>query len=201
MNILIQKTKVGLIRNGVVLGLIGMSITACNQKPAVSNTTASEQVETQKTEPAVIIDNKTIMSDSIKQQVFTTTRDENCGCCSKWITHAKDYGLKVEDKVLANYDLLEATKNANSIPERMRSCHTTVSDNGFVFEGHVPVKFMDKFLQNPPKDAIGLSVPAMPLGAPGMEVGEQFLPYKIMLMMKDGTSTEYAMVNDPSEQY
>ena len=82
-----------------------------------------------------------------------------------------------------------------------QSCHTAVSQSGYVFEGHVPAKFIQQFLQNPPKNALGLAVPAMPLGAPGMEMGDRFLPYRIMLLNQNGSATLYATVNNAKEQY
>ena len=83
----------------------------------------------------------------------------------------------------------------------MYFCHTIISQDGYVFEGHVPVKYMDKFLQNPPKDAIGLATPGMPMGSPGMEMGDQFSPYTIMLIKKDGSTAPYASIKQANEQY
>ncbi len=82
----------------------------------------------------------------------------------------------------------------------MQSCHTAVTTDGYVFEGHVPAKHMAQFLKNPPSDAIGLAVPGMPVGSPGMEYQNQFMPYQIMQINKDGTTSVYADVESPQQQ-
>jgi len=83
---------------------------------------------------------------------------------------------------------------------RYQSCHTAVSSHGYVFEGHVPARHIKAFLANPPADAIGLAVPGMPLGSPGMEVGSRFDPYEVLLLKKDGSSEVFARVDSPAQQ-
>ena len=75
-----------------------------------------------------------------------------------------------------------------------RSCHTAVSSEGFIFEGHIPSKYIKQFLSEDHPDAIGLSVPGMPLGSPGMEVEDRFMPYDVLILFKDGTSKTYAEI-------
>ena len=82
----------------------------------------------------------------------------------------------------------------------MRSCHTSVTDDGFVFEGHIPAKFIKKFLAEKPFGARGLAVPAMPTGTPGMEFGDLLQPYKIYLLKTDGSIEIYAEVNTAEDQ-
>ena len=77
---------------------------------------------------------------------------------------------------------------------KYRSCHTSVSENGHIFEGHVPSKYISQFLSENHPNAIGLSVPGMPLGAPGMEYKDRFTPYDVLILFKDGTSKVYAQV-------
>ena len=60
------------------------------------------------------------------------------------------------------------------------SCHTAVTHEGFIFEGHIPEKFIAQFLAAPPEGAMGLAVPGMPIGGPGMEMGNRFTPYDIL---------------------
>ena len=74
----------------------------------------------------------------------------------------------------------------------MQSCHTGVSADGYFFEGHIPAKFVTAFLANPPENAAGLAVPGMPAGSPGMEMGDRFNPYSVILVKKDGTTEVYA---------
>jgi hypothetical protein len=92
-------------------------------------------------------------------------------------------------------------KSQYGIETRYRSCHTAVHADGYAFEGHVPAKFIKQFLASAPKGAIGLSVPAMPLGSPGMEVDERFQAYKVLLLKKDGSYTVFAEVNSYEAQF
>ena len=82
-----------------------------------------------------------------------------------------------------------------NIDQKYRSSHTAVSSDGFVFEGHIPSKFITQFLSEDHPNAIGLSVPGMPLGSPGMDAGDLFMPYQVLILYKDGTSKVYAEVN------
>lgn len=98
----------------------------------------------------------------------------------------------------SNFSALKAQKG---IKPRFQSCHTAISKNGYVFEGHIPAKFIKQFLQQKPEDAIGLAVPAMPVGTPGMEMGNKFMPYEVLLLKADGSFQSYAQVNSQREQY
>ncbi|MBL4674175.1 MAG: hypothetical protein JKX81_18085 [Arenicella sp.] len=103
----------------------------------------------------------------------------------------------VQSKVVALADL-SSIKAKYAISGRYRSCHTgvVVTESGdYVFEGHVPADHVKAFLANPPKDAVGLSVPGMPLGSPGMEVGDRKDYYQVLLLKIDGSSEVYAHVN------
>ncbi|UTP73181.1 DUF411 domain-containing protein [Alteromonas sp. LMIT006] len=121
-----------------------------------------------------------------------------CGCCKKWITHIEDEGIVAHSKDFRN---ISNIKTKYGIKPNYRSCHTAVSRNGFAFEGHVPAKFIQQFLSEEHPNAIGLSVPAMPVGSPGMEVGDRFMPYKVLILFKDGTSEVYAKVKTYEEQF
>ena len=93
-----------------------------------------------------------------------------------------------------DHENLMKIKEKYNIEPQYRSCHTTVSSEGFIFEGHIPSKFIKKFLSENHPNAIGLSVPGMPLGSPGMEYNNQFMPYDVLILFKDGTSKVYAEV-------
>ena len=121
-----------------------------------------------------------------------------CGCCKKWISHIEAQGIVAFSK---DYQNIDGIKEHLEIQPNHRSCHTAVTKNGFVFEGHVPAKFIKKFLNESHSTAIGLSVPAMPLGSPGMEVGDRFMPYNILIMYKDGSSEIYASLQTYQEQF
>ncbi|QQD20136.1 hypothetical protein I6N98_09805 [Spongiibacter nanhainus] len=95
---------------------------------------------------------------------------------------------------------LNRIKNDYGITPEFQSCHTAVSSDGYVFEGHIPARFVQQFLENPPDDAIGLSVPGMPAGSPGMEMGDRFTAYKVWLLKKDGSADVFASVNSRDQQ-
>lgn len=129
---------------------------------------------------------------------LTVYKSATCGCCKDWVNHLEDSYFTVES---INKENMNEIKDQFEVPVSKRSCHTAVSAQGYVFEGHIPARFIHKFLENPPEDAIGLSVPAMPVGSPGMELGERFSPYPIFLMNKDGSETIVANIQTQEEQY
>ncbi|WP_237056445.1 DUF411 domain-containing protein [Microbulbifer sediminum] len=99
--------------------------------------------------------------------------------------------------VNASNDELSVLKGKWRIPNGMQGCHTGVIDGKYVFEGHVPARLIRKFLANPPEDSLGLTVPGMPEGSPGMYDGENFAPYTVYLVMRDGDYRFYARVDEP----
>lgn len=129
---------------------------------------------------------------------LSTYKSASCGCCKLWVDHAEKYGFAVNAR---DVDDLNAIKNHHKIDSHHQSCHTSVSDNGYVFEGHVPAKLIRQFLQNPPPGARGLAVPAMPLGSPGMEVDDRFTPYRVWQLNEDGSHTLYAEVKTAAAQF
>ena len=96
--------------------------------------------------------------------------------------------------MIKDHQNLQKVKDQFSIKPKYQSCHTAVSKDGYIFEGHIPSKFIKQFLANPEADAIGLTVPGMPLGSPGMEVEGRFTPYDVLVLYKDGSSKVYAEV-------
>ncbi|QOL25651.1 DUF411 domain-containing protein [Thalassotalea sp. LPB0316] len=121
-----------------------------------------------------------------------------CGCCKKWLHHLEQQGITATG---VDHQDLGTIKQQYGVLPQYRSCHTAVSQQGFFFEGHVPAKFIRHFLTSPLPDAIGLSVPAMPVGSPGMEVGDNFMPYRVLVLFSDGSSRVFARVNNYQEQF
>lgn len=101
-----------------------------------------------------------------KDESMTVYRSPTCGCCKKWVEHIKAHGFTVRDIVR---DDMDAVKRELSIPGELQSCHTAVIA-GYRIEGHVPAAEIRKLLQAKPP-FLGLSVPGMPVGTPGMEMG------------------------------
>lgn len=124
-------------------------------------------------------------------------KDPTCGCCANWIDHMQANGHA--STVIHPADL-NAVKAELGVLPAWQSCHTAVTDAGFVFEGHVPARHIANFLAAPPANALGLAVPGMPMGSPGMEMGGQFSPYDIVLMNRDGTSSVFASIKSAADQ-
>jgi len=121
-------------------------------------------------------------------------KSPTCGCCIKWMDHLEKYGFSTT----AHVGTLDQDFG---VPARYGSCHTGTSSEGFVFEGHVPARYIRQFLDNPPEGALGLSVPAMPVGSPGMEYRNEFMPYQVLLLKKDGSAEVYASVESYAQQF
>ncbi|MEZ5707374.1 MAG: DUF411 domain-containing protein [Burkholderiaceae bacterium] len=120
--------------------------------------------------------------------VVQVWKDPNCGCCKDWVAHLERNGFRTQVFETGN----RAVRRRLGMPEKLGSCHTALVD-GYVIEGHVPAEELRRLLQSRP-DALGLSVPGMPVGAPGMdgpEYGGRKDPYGVMLVAKDGSATVY----------
>lgn len=124
-------------------------------------------------------------------------KSETCGCCEKWINHMRQAGFDIR---VEHPGSLDGTKDRLGIPEEVRSCHTAVSPDGYVFEGHVPAAIVRRFLADAPEGSVGLAVPGMPIGSPGMEVGDRFEAYDVVLLHKDGSQGVYARVEGAEDQ-
>ena len=132
---------------------------------------------------------------ALKLEVY---KSPTCGCCQFWIDHATAAGVQSS---IHHPEDLTLEKLQRGISFQYHSCHTSVSEDGYVFEGHIPVKLIKQFLADLPADAIGLAVPGMPVGSPGMEVGSRFAPYDVLMLHKDGSSSLYHRVQTAAEQY
>lgn len=116
-----------------------------------------------------------------------TFRTPTCGCCGLWIDHAQNHHFVIEDHQQPD---LTALKAEYRITPELASCHTTVAQ-GYVFEGHIPPADIVNFLANPPADVVGLTVPGMPIGSPGMEMGDRQQPYQVLALHKDGSTSVF----------
>lgn len=114
-------------------------------------------------------------------------KNPGCECCTAWSEHMKEAGFTVTEKPTGEMPGIKADLG---VPYNMSSCHTALVD-GYVVEGHVPVKEVKKLLKERP-DAVGLAVPGMPVGSPGMEQGNRTEPYEVILFDKEGNGNTYA---------
>jgi hypothetical protein len=115
-------------------------------------------------------------------------KDPTCGCCKDWVTHLEKSGFDVTLHETGN----EQARARLGIPQRLGSCHTA-SVGGYGVEGHVPAREIKRLLAEKPR-AVGLAVPGMPVGSPGMD-GAVYQgrkdPFDVLLVAKDGTSIVY----------
>lgn len=130
---------------------------------------------------------------------LTVYKDAQCGCCSKWVDHLAAHGI-VAQAVDLDAAALAEVKRAHGVGPQYQSCHTAVTADGLVFEGHVPAPTLARFLAEHPKDGRGLAVPGMPPGSPGMEVGDRFVPYQVWQLEADGARV-YEDVRERATQY
>lgn len=110
-------------------------------------------------------------------------KDPDCGCCTAWIEILENEGFSVTVEPSAGTELMRY-KTANGIPEELASCHTARID-GYMIEGHVPGADIRRLLDERP-DAIGLAVPGMPYGSPGMGPEDEREAYEVFLIRRDG---------------
>ena len=111
--------------------------------------------------------------------------DANCECCSAWTAHLREAGYEVTEEVL-HAGLLVAYKAELGVPLELQSCHTGEA-GGYVIEGHVPASDIDRLLTERPH-ALGLAVPGMPYGSPGMGSEDERDAYDVVLFRADRTS-------------
>ncbi len=114
-------------------------------------------------------------------------KDPGCGCCTAWVDHLKAAGFAV--KVTETGDTSSVRKRLG-MPDRFGGCHTATLEN-YVIEGHVPAAEIKRLLAMKPL-AIGLAVPGMPVGSPGMEYGDRRDPYQVLLVDRNGRDTVFA---------
>ncbi len=118
---------------------------------------------------------------------ITVWHSPSCGCCTKWINHLEQYGFPVRSH--ARHDVA-MIKHRLSVPDKLASCHTAMVD-GYVIEGHVPAEDIERLLKERPF-VRGLSVPGMPAGSPGMEMGNRVDPYEVISFDDDGKTEVFS---------
>ncbi len=112
--------------------------------------------------------------------------NEGCGCCGLWAKHLQNYRF---DVVQREVDDVAAVRRQLGMPERYAGCHVARIGR-YVIDGHVPALDILRLLREQPK-AIGLAVPDMPTGSPGMERGDRKEPYQVLLVGFDASATVF----------
>lgn len=163
-------------RNIVLFCFLGMALNAC--------------------QPNMSTEDQSVASAS--QTVLQVLKSPTCLCCEGWVEHVTERGFLSQ---ISHPQDLTAEKLRLGIAPQLQSCHTAISKQGYVFEGHIPANLIHRFLAEAPNDALGLTVPGMPIGSPGMEIGDQFQPYDVLTMKNDGSTAVYAHIATQAEQY
>ena len=114
-------------------------------------------------------------------------KDPSCGCCGAWVEHLKAAGWSVSVEEVQSTAVI---RRRLGMPQEFGACHTATIE-GYVLEGHVPAIEVKRLLATRPA-AVGLSVPGMPIGSPGMQVGDRKDPYEVLLVDRNGRAHVFA---------
>jgi len=120
------------------------------------------------------------------QQTIDVYKSPYCSCCGKWVEHVTKAGFTVKTHEV---DDVPGTRKKLGMPEKLGSCHTAKIGN-YLLEGHVPAEDIKRMLAEKPK-ALGLAVPGMPPGAPGMDIPNSS-SYNTLLVQNDGGTRVFA---------
>ncbi len=113
-------------------------------------------------------------------------KDPNCGCCHNWVEIMRTSGFEVSVK---DTDDMASIKTRYKVGRNLASCHTALV-GGYVVEGHVPADVIRKLLADKPK-VLGIAVPGMPVGSPGMEGGAK-QAYDVVTFDSAGKTSVFA---------
>jgi hypothetical protein len=134
----------------------------------------------------------TPLNGLLQSKPLVVYKSPTCGCCGDWVDHMSEAGFSTK---------IQHPKDLNTIKDELgiapvyQSCHTATLQD-YLFEGHIPAEVVKHFLAEEPKNAIGLAVPGMPLGSPGMDFGgDNYRSYQVLQLNKDGSSSVYSEVS------
>ena len=113
-------------------------------------------------------------------------KSRTCGCCGAWVDHMRAAGFTVN---ITEVDDTAPTRQRLGMPAQLGSCHTA-QVSGYVLEGHVPADDVKRLLRTKPA-GLGLTVPGMPVGSPGMEMGPRLDPYEVLLVQRNGSTSVF----------
>jgi len=119
---------------------------------------------------------------------ITVYMSRSCGCCAKWVEHLSANGFKPK---VHDEEEMERLKDEMGVPPAVRSCHTAII-GAYLIEGHVPASDIQRLLAERPK-IVGLAVPGMPGGTPGMAPpGSKGGDYEVVAFLADGSARHFA---------
>lgn len=164
----ILPNKVAAMVAVVTISMLAMQVGATPMSYAITISQASVAVNPSK----YIQQKQTTLAAKVPN--INVYRSPDCSCCGGWIAHLKTQGFSIQDFPTPDID---AVKQRYKVPDNLTSCHTAIV-NGYVIEGHVPANDIKRLLQERP-NVSGLSVPQMPVGTPGMEIGNKKDPFTV----------------------
>lgn len=178
----------------VLVALLSMNLAACARSDSDSAVQAAAPArETPPLDDKLSMEQKVavLKADMMQEAalpLMVVYKSPTCGCCKLWVEHMEKSGFKVS---VIETDDLNPIKLKLGVPAGLGSCHTAKVGDYFV-EGHVPASDVKRLLQEKP-DALGISVPGMPMGSPGMEVPSgETQPYAVTLVNKDGSLSVFS---------
>ena len=124
-------------------------------------------------------------ADALPELVVYKT--PTCGCCTAWVDHVRTAGFRVRT---IEMDDTAPVAAQYGVPAQLRSCHTAIVE-GYAVEGHVPANDIRRLLADRPPIA-GIAVPGMPVGSPGMEMGNRRDPFTVVAFTNDGRMGKFA---------
>ncbi|MFC4257973.1 DUF411 domain-containing protein [Marinobacter lacisalsi] len=125
--------------------------------------------------------------DDLTMKVY---KSPSCGCCGDWVDHMRENGFEVD--VTDTNNMNQVKMDAGLTPQ-LSSCHTAFVGD-YVIEGHVPAADVRRLMEEQPS-AHGLSAPGMPMGSPGMEIGDRKDHYQVLLFNEAGQTRVFAEHN------
>lgn len=177
----------GVLRGGAALlaaGLLAMTAAACGGEEETSpRMRLSETVPDRSARVAA--DDRAVADGT---PVVTVYKSPTCGCCADWVEHLRSAGFEVE--TVDDEERLYEAKRRHGVGPHLSSCHTA-EVGGYFVEGHVPADDLERLLAEAPADVLGLAVPGMPMGSPGME-GPRKDDYDVLAVKPDGRTEVYA---------
>jgi hypothetical protein len=161
---------------------IPLLLVACGQGRSEPQTASAASAEA--SAPAAVA--AAHAHDASELPVVHVYKTPTCGCCADWVDHIEEAGFRTEVVDLPN---LNAVRQRAGVPHQLGSCHTALVGD-YVVEGHVPASAIVRLLRENPAVA-GLAVPGMPIGSPGMEMGDRKDPYDVIAFTRDGRGMVY----------
>ena len=113
-------------------------------------------------------------------------KSPTCVCCERWLDHLRRAGFRVTEHGVTD---VAPVKQKYGVPNALASCHTALA-GGYVIEGHVPAGLVERLLAEQPA-VVGIAVPGMPAGSPGMESSGGQERYEVLAFSRSGETTTY----------